>query len=52
MVIAKTSAQKMQKLRDKMRAAGFKLVQVWVHPGDESRVKAFVERLTAKRKRS
>jgi hypothetical protein len=48
-VIAKSSAEKMRDLRDRMRAAGFILRQVWVHPKDWPRVKADIERLITKR---
>jgi hypothetical protein len=47
----KSTAERVQELRDRMRAAGFVLRQVWVHPGDWERVKAFIARLAAKRRR-
>ena len=46
----KSTAERMQKLREKWRDEGFILRQVWVHPGDWARVKAFIARLTAKRR--
>jgi hypothetical protein len=50
-VIAKSTAERMRELRERMRAAGFVLRQVWVHPGDWARVKAYIKGLAAKRKR-
>lgn len=48
--MGKSTAERMRELRERMRAAGFVLRQVWVHPGDWARVKAYIERLTAKRR--
>ena len=45
-----SSAERMRELRERMRAAGFVLRQVWVHPADWKRVKAEIERLIEKRK--
>jgi hypothetical protein len=47
--LAKSSAEKMKTLRKKWRAAGFRLLQLWVHPADMEKVKAFADRLIAKR---
>lgn len=47
--VAQSSAEKMKTLRKKWRAAGFQLLQLWVHPGDIEKVKAFADRLIAKR---
>jgi len=41
----KTVNQRVQDLRDRNRAAGFVLRQVWVHPDDWERVKKYLERL-------
>lgn len=46
----KTTAERMRELRERMRAAGFVLRQVWVHPRDWPKVKAEIERLIAKRR--
>jgi hypothetical protein len=46
----KSTAERMRELRERMRAAGFVLRQVWVHPKDWPKVKADVERLIAKRR--
>lgn len=50
-VTPKSTAERMRDLRERMRRAGFVLRQVWVHPGDWRRVKAYIERLAAKRDR-
>lgn len=51
-MIAKSSAEKMRDLRDRMRAAGFVLRQVWVHPGDWAKIKALIHRAAKRRGRS
>jgi hypothetical protein len=47
--VAKSTTERVAELRARLRKAGFRLLQVWVHPGDRERVKAFVARLTARR---
>jgi hypothetical protein len=49
--MGQSSAEKMRALRDRMRKAGFVLLQSWVHPDDMARVKAFIERLRRRRER-
>jgi hypothetical protein len=44
----KPDAERQRDTRRRMRAAGFVLRQLWVHPSDWEAVKAYVER---KRKR-
>lgn len=47
----KSTAERMQKLRDGMRAAGFVLRQVWVHPADWPKIKAAIARAAVKRRK-
>jgi hypothetical protein len=47
----KSTAERMRELRERMRESGFKLLQVWVHPADEAKVRALVERLMARRQK-
>jgi hypothetical protein len=47
----KSVAERVQAVRDRMKAFGFVRFQAWVHESDLARVKAFVERLAAKHKR-
>lgn len=49
--MAKTTAERMAELRQRMRGTGFVLRQVWVHPKDWKRVKTLIDQLIAKRKR-
>lgn len=46
----RTVNQRVQELRDRMRALGFVLRQVWVHPDDWERVKKYLERINNRRK--
>lgn len=50
-VTAKTPAERKADERERMRAGGFVLRQMWVHPGDWERVKAYVQRLLEKRRK-
>jgi len=45
----KTAAQRKQAQRDRIRGAGFKLVQVPVHPDDEERLQRLVSRMNKQR---
>ena len=47
--MTKPPAERKQDERARMRAAGFVLRQVWVHPADWPLVKKLTERLAAKR---
>jgi hypothetical protein len=49
--MAKTTAERMKKLRDRQRKAGLVLLQLWAHPDDHPQLKAFAARLLAKRRR-
>lgn len=44
-VITKTVAQRKASERDRMRAAGFVLKQIWIKPEDWERVKKYLARL-------
>ena len=41
---------RVQKARQKMRDAGFKLIQIWVHPEDEKQLKDYADYLKDRRK--
>lgn len=43
------SAERKRAERDRMRDAGFKVVQFWVHADDQARVKKLVTKLRAAR---
>lgn len=50
---AKTTTERQREMRQRREAAGLKEVRnVWCHPDDEARVKAYVARLNAARERS
>ncbi len=46
--MAKSSAEKTQEHRDKKRAKGFKLIQLWTKPGIEGQVREFNDILLSK----
>jgi len=46
----KTPAKRKADERERMRAGGFILRQMWVHPKDWARVRAYVQRLLERRK--
>ena len=48
---AKTAAARKQDERDRMRARGFVLRQVWVHPKDWPRVQTYLARVMKKREK-
>lgn len=48
---AKTPAERKADERERMRAGGFVLRQLWVHPKDWPRVKTYVLRLLEERRR-
>ena len=45
----KDSAARMRELRDRMRAQGYVLRQVWVHPKDWERVQTYLRRVNKRR---
>lgn len=49
MAAAKTAAERKQDERERMRARGFVLRQVWVHPKDWERVQKYLARVTKRR---
>ena len=49
MSAAKTAVQRKQDERERMRARGFVLRQVWVHEDDVERFAKYVERLRKRR---
>jgi len=49
--MAKSTAERMKELRQRMRAEGFVLLHLWAHRADAKKVKAFAAELLAKRKR-
>lgn len=51
MAAAKTAAERKQDERERMRARGFVLRQVWVHPKDWERVKAYLARVNKAREK-
>lgn len=52
-MIAKTTNERQREMRERREAAGLKEVRnLWCHPDDEERVKAYVARLNASRARS
>lgn len=51
MAAAKTAAERKQDERERMRARGFVLRQVWVHPKDWERVKAYLARVNNAREK-
>jgi hypothetical protein len=48
---AKTPAERKQDERERMRARGFVLMQVWVHPKDRERVQAYLARVNKAREK-
>jgi hypothetical protein len=46
---ALTAAERKQAERDRNRAAGFDLVQVWVHKSDRARFERVMERINKRR---
>ncbi len=49
---ALTNAERQRKLREERIAAGLKEVRnLWCHPDDEARIRAYAERLAKKRPR-
>jgi hypothetical protein len=48
-VIARTAAERKQDERERMRARGFVLRQVWVHPKDWPRVQKYLDRVKKRR---
>ncbi len=46
---AKTNQQRQAAFKERMRAAGFDRVDVWVHPEDRTRLKNYVKRLQSAR---
>lgn len=51
MAAAKTATERKQDERERMRARGFVLMQIWVHPKDRERVKAYIARINKARER-
>lgn len=51
MSAAKTAAERKQDERERMRARGFVLRQVWVHPKDWERVKVYIARVNKAREK-
>ena len=50
---AKTTAERQQEFKQRREAAGLKeLRNIWCHPDDAERIKAYVARLNAARDRS
>lgn len=49
MAAAKTAAERKQDERERMRARGFVLRQVWVHPEDWERVQKYIARVKKRR---
>lgn len=49
MTPAKTPAERKQDERERMRALGYVLRQVWVHPDDWQRVKAYLAKVNKAR---
>lgn len=47
--MAKDDVTRQQERRAKMRAAGFSLYQVWVHPADWPLVRRYIDRLRKRR---
>lgn len=45
----RTGKKRMQQLRERMHALGFKRKEVWIHPDDWPAVKKLVNKLTKKR---
>jgi hypothetical protein len=48
--MAMTAVEKMRAMRARMRKTGLRPLQVWLLPDEFERVKAYVEKLVAKRK--
>ncbi len=46
---AQTPAQRKAAERERNREAGFKLAQVWIHPGDAARFRRYVNALNKRR---
>lgn len=46
--MATTSAERKATERQRKRDKGFKPIEVWIHPDDEIKVRAYLKRLTAK----
>lgn len=44
-----TNAEKQTAWRERQRALGRVLIQLWIHPSDRARLTAYVNRLNAKR---
>lgn len=47
----KTSSERQDRFRDRMRKAGYRLMQVWAHPADWPAIKRYADRLRKRRER-
>lgn len=49
--MGKTNAEHQKAWRERMREAGYKLMQVWAHPADWPAIKRYADRLRKRRER-
>lgn len=45
----KTNVKRQLRFRERMREAGFKLMQLWAHPADWPAIKRYADRLRKRR---
>lgn len=48
---AKTNAERQRALRDTRRAAGLVRLELWLHPDDHARVRAYADRIAREREK-
>jgi len=48
-MVPKETAQRVREYRDRMRAAGFKLLHLWAHPDDAKQLRDYAKYLQDKR---